>query len=63
MQNDYIDLLYNKDHDEKCLMDLLWKLNFQDNDRMTTFREIEIYFLKSNPRLSKVTLSKKFLII
>jgi len=63
MRGSQFDVIYKQERDDKRIMELLWRLNFQDNDRMTTFREIEIFFLKERPKLSKTIISNIFCLI
>jgi len=58
MNDDYVEQIHSRSEDEKLLLELLWRLNFQENDRATCFRDIESFFLKKAPQLRKEVVSK-----
>lgn len=57
MNEQALDQVFSQTEDEKVLLELLWRLNFQENDRATCFRDIEAFFLKKAPKLRKEVVS------
>jgi hypothetical protein len=43
---------------DKKLMELLWRLNFEDDDRLNCLKDIEKYFKETRPRLSHKIIRK-----